>query len=102
MLHQGIRSVVPSERDLVLVCQVQVIDTTDQRLEALSMLQGMREGRHQRGLAGALDAIEADEEGPRGVCGVVEGEAREDEGDAVRRLVVDDGGARGGRWACHG
>lgn len=79
------------KRKLVLVRQVQIVDTADQRLEALVLLQCARESFDEGGFPGALDAIEADEEGSGGVGGLVVGEAGEDEGDAVGGFVVDDG-----------
>jgi hypothetical protein len=83
--------------------QVQIIDTADQRLEAVLLLQRASECGNQSGLPGSLDAIEADEEGTRGVRGLVEGEARQDERDADGRFVVYDGGvgAGGCKSSCH-
>jgi hypothetical protein len=90
---------------LILMSQVQIIDTTDQRLEALLLLQRASECGNQSGLPGSLDAIEADEKGTRRVSGLVEGEAREDERDAEGRFVVYDGGvganAGGCKSSCH-
>lgn len=92
---------LPRETQLVLASQIQVIDAADQRLEILLRLQGLREGRDEGGLAGTLNAVEADEEWEGMVGCLVEGEAGEDEGDAVRGLVVDDGCAGGGLGSGH-
>lgn len=84
------------QSDLVGVAQVEVVDAAYEGFETHS-LQGGAEGGDKSCFAGALHAVEADEEGDRGAEGVVGVEAGEDEGDAVGGFVVEYGGGGGGR-----
>ena len=82
-----------AEGDEVGVVEVEVVYAADQGVHALG-LEGRGEGPDQRGLAGALDAVEADD---KGAVAMVRLEVLEDEGDAEGCLVVYKGGSHGGR-----
>lgn len=74
-LHQQVIRVRLRQRPLVLVPQVEIIDAANQRLQALAVPQLRGEGLDERGLAGALHAVQPDDEGPggglRGAVGAV-------------------------------
>ncbi len=95
MLHQRVLGLAAGQRDLGLVRQVEIIDAADERLETLVAPQRVGQRLYERGLARALHAIEADEEGRVGALRAVHAQARQDEGNAVWGLVVCEGGGRG-------
>jgi hypothetical protein len=82
-----------SQSNLIRMRQIQIVDAAHQRLEPLFLSQCAGERRHQRGLPGALHAIETDEEGLLWVRGLVRRQLGEDEGDAVWGFVVYDLGS---------
>lgn len=84
MLHESIVGVLPAQGDQILVVQVKVVDAADQSGSAL-LLKGVCERRDQGRLAGALDAVEANDERAR--CGVGF-ELLEDEGHADGGLII--------------
>ena len=112
MLQQRVGGVAAGQRGLVGVGQVEVVDAAGQRLDGGVAGQRRREEPHQRRLAHALHAVEADEEGRLlGLLPPVGLQPRQEEGHAVRRRVVRDrprlrgvcgrGGRAGHGWASH-
>lgn len=84
VLHQGIVGIRLAQGQEVLVIQVEVIDATDESVDALA-LEGGGQGAHEGSLAGALDAVETDDKGPGGR---VLGQVLEYEGNANGGLIV--------------
>jgi len=82
VLEEGVVWVALGEGCLVGVREVQVVEAQNQGVEAALGAQGGAEGGDQSTLAGALDAIDADEEGSGGGVGM-DLMTREDEGNAV-------------------
>lgn len=66
MLHQGIIGVLAGEGDEVIVIEIEVVYTTDQGVYTC-VLKSLGESFDQGGLAGALDAVEANDEGAIGL-----------------------------------
>lgn len=97
VLDEGIVWVGGGQGELVGVGEVEVVDAHDEGREAFAVLEGLGEGADEGGLADALEAVEADDEGTRarGVALAVGGELGEDEGDADGGLVVDNAGLEG-------
>ncbi len=87
-----------SKRRLVDVREIKVVNAADDGMDAL-VLEGRRQGGDQRRLAGALDAVEANDQrrgslpGSVGVSvtGSVQGEVLEYKWHAYRSLVVHKG-----------
>ena len=76
-----------SEVYLVFVPEVEIVNAADQGFQSFFFAEGSCEGGDESGFPGALDAIEAYEEG-FGCCVGVGGEAGDDEGDTVGGFVV--------------
>lgn len=89
MLDEGVIGVGLGEGDLIFAGQVELVDAADQGRDVL-LLEGEAQGAHEGGLAGALDAIEANDEGLVGGLVAVQLELGEDEGDADGGLVIDE------------
>lgn len=92
MLNEGIIRVRLCESNLILTSEVELVYATDESryiLTLKSLAQGLDKGR----LAGALDAVEADDKGAVGRLVAVEFELREDEGEANGSFVIDKVGS---------
>jgi len=92
MLNKGIVRVGFSEGNLILASEIELIYATDKgghMLALKSLAQCLDKGR----LAGALNTVEADDEGAVGRLFAVEFELRENEGEANLSFVVDEVGS---------
>jgi hypothetical protein len=89
MLHQGILHIGLRQRNLVFVLQIQIIDTAYQSLQSFLLAQSFLQGRYQSCLAGPLHTVQSNEEGLCAMFLLVYLEPGQDEGNAVRGLVVD-------------
>jgi hypothetical protein len=92
MLNKGIVRVSFSECNLILPSEIELVYATDKGWHILalkSLAQRLDKGR----LAGALNAVEADDKGVVGRLFAVEFELRENEGEANLSFVVDEVGS---------
>lgn len=91
VLQQGVVGVGLGQGLLLGTAEVEVVYAADERGDVLADESG-GEGPDQGGLAGALDAIEADDEGAVRHLDLVSLKVLEDEGDAEGCPVVDEDG----------
>lgn len=89
MLDKSVIGVGLGQGDLITAGQVELVDAADQGRDGL-LLEGEAQGADEGGLAGALDAIEANDEGAVGELCAMGLELGEDEGDADGGLVIDE------------
>lgn len=81
MLEQGIIGVCLGQCNLVVVLEVEVVDAAHEGRDMLA-LEGFGQGTDEGRLAGALDAVEANDEGAGRGGGLVLAKSLKDEGNA--------------------